>query len=370
MTGASDTGGVPNIDAGIEHRPDALVALARQRLVPEIFDFAAGGAGDEAVLRDNVAAWQRHRLRPRVLQGVEDPDLTTTVLGRRLTAPLFVCPMGRQRLVHPDGERASAAAAATAGVGYVLSAASSVPMAEIAPAAGPAPWFQLYVPALADAGVRLVRHAEDAGFAAIWVTVDAPVVGLRLRALRYDGSARAAVTRADVDSDTARPGYLADANKVALTWRDIGHLRTLTPLPIVVKGILTAEDAAAALEAGVDGVVVSNHGGRQLARVAATADALPEVVETIAHRLPVFVDGGVRSASDVVTAISLGASAVGIGRHLLWALACGGQPLVERALDGLIADLRRTMILLGRRSLADLGPSAVERPDPTPDRRG
>lgn len=347
---------------GIEYDPDAIEAAAVARLPAEVVDIVAGGAGDETAVRDNPRAWARYRLRPRVLQGVVAPALGVDLLGRKLAAPLLVSPMARQRMVHPDGEAATAAAAAATGIGYVLSMATSVPMAQIGPSAGPAPWYQLYVLGDRRATADLVHRAEDARFAALCVTVDTPVVGLRPRERRHDGRERAKVPRVDVDHVGSHNGHLVETDGVPLTWDDLVWLREVTDLPVVVKGVLTADDATAALGAGVDAVFVSNHGGRQLARVPATADVLAEVVAAVGGRVPVIVDGGVRTAADLVTALALGADVVGIGRPILWALAAGGPALLERFLDGLLDDLRRTVVLLGRNDVADLGPDVLWSP--------
>lgn len=351
-----------SLPRGIEYDPDALEAAAAARLPAEVFDVVAGGAGDETAVRENPHGWARHRLRPRVLRGAYTPTLGIDLLGRELAAPLLVSPMARQRMVHPEGEAATAAAAAATGIGYVLSMATSVPMALIGSTAGPAPWYQLYI--LGDRRVTadLVHRAEDAGFVAVCVTVDTPVVGLRPRELRHDGRERARVPRADVDRADTRAGYLVETDGVPLTWDDVVWLRGVTELPIVVKGVLTGVDAVAAVQAGVSAVFVSNHGGRQIARVPATADALPEVVAAVGGRVPIVVDGGVRSAADVVTALALGADAVGLGRVVLWALAAGGPALLERFLAGLLDDLRRTIVLLGRSGVADLGPDVLWSP--------
>lgn len=349
----------PELPPHLMHRPRDLREAARAALGEEIADFIDGGAGDEQAVARNEAAFAQIRLLPRVMASVNDPDLGTTVLGARLRAPLFVCPMGRQRLVHPDGELGTAAAASRAGIGYMLSVASSTALAEVAAAAPEARWFQLYF--LRDRSVNeaVVRRAEAAGFNAFCVTLDAPVTGLRVRDLLHDGQARARVGYGDADLGQALSGYLADGNEVELRWSDLEWLRSLTTHPIMVKGVLRPEDAVRAVDVGVDAVVVSNHGGRQLARAPSPIEVCADVVAAIGGRIPVLVDSGVRFATDVIAALGLGATAVGIGRPVLWALACGGQAGVEQYLDALIDDLRRSLVLLGRSGVDDLRSGGV-----------
>jgi 4-hydroxymandelate oxidase len=332
--------------------PEDLEQAAARVLPAAVRDFVAGGADDEVALAGNLAAFRRRALRPRVLAGAADPDPATEVLGARLAAPVLVAPMGMQRLVHADGELGTSGAAAELGLGFVLATGSSTPIEEIA---GPARWFQLYL--LADRGVTadLVRRAVDAGYRTIVLTVDAPVVGNRPR--ESGDRASHGWRNANFDPypsiDAEHHGYVSTI-RADIGWADLDWLVETAGVPVVVKGILRPSDAARAVEHGAVGVVVSNHGGRQLGRAAAPLDVLESIVDVVAGRAAVLLDGGVRRAADVLTAVALGADAVLIGRLALWALAVGGHAGVTAVLGSLLVDLRRTMTLLGAHTLADL----------------
>jgi isopentenyl diphosphate isomerase/L-lactate dehydrogenase-like FMN-dependent dehydrogenase len=327
--------------------------LAREALDAGALGYYAGGAADERTLRENVEAWGRRRLRPRVLVDVSAVSAATTVLGTEIALPVVVAPVALQKMAHPDGEAGMARAAAAAGTIMTLSTIATSTPAEVAAGAPPAPrWFQVYV--LEDRGVTraLVDQAVDEGFTALALTVDAPRAGRRERDFR---TAFAVPEGIDMPAVTAAVGHSAGVTVQeffslvdrSLTWRDLERFVADSPLPVVLKGVQTGEDAALACEHGAAAVVVSNHGGRQLDGVAATADLLPEVVEAVAGRVEVLVDGGVRRGSDVVTALALGARAVLIGRPTLWGLAAGGEAGARRVLELLREEVELALTLLG-----------------------
>jgi 4-hydroxymandelate oxidase len=347
---------------------EGLEAAARERLDRGVYDYIAGGADAERTVADNLAAWSRLRLRPHVLRDVAKVSTATTLLGGEVPTPLLVAPMAYHRMCHPDGEAASAAGAAAAGALYVLSTQATMSVEEVALAApGAVRWFQVYV--VRDRGwtADLVTRAAAAGYRALVLTVDVPLLGNRLRDLRNDfklptglkpanappaGAARQRELAADV---------LAQAGQFdpGLTPEVIGWLAERSGLPVVVKGVLRGDDAAACLDAGAAGVVVSNHGGRQLDTVVATADALAEVVAAVGDRGEVYVDGGIRRGTDVLKALALGARGVLVGRPVLWGLAVGGAGGVERVLSGLVGELRLAMALCGAVGIDDLTPDLI-----------
>jgi len=326
--------------------------LAGERLEAGAFGYFAGGSGDELALAGNVEAWRALRLRPRVLVDVAEVSTATTVLGTPVSMPLLVAPTAIQRLAHPDGEPGMARAAAAAGTIMCLSTLATAGPAEVAAAAPGAPrWFQLYV--FRDRGVTrsFVEQAVDAGFGAMVLTVDAPRLGRRERDFRTGFRVPAEIVVPSMAAlggwEGATPLELLGAIDPSLTWGDLEELRALSPLPLVLKGIQTAEDAALACEHGVDAIVVSNHGGRQLDAVAPTAELLPDVVEAVAGRLEVYVDGGIRRGSDVVKALALGARAALAGRAPLWGLACDGEAGARRVLDLLRDEVELALALCG-----------------------
>ena len=320
---------------------------AEERLDPAAFGYFAGGANDEWTLRENLAAFRRWVLRPRMLVDVSEVTTATTVLGTEVSFPVLIAPMAFQGRAHPDGEKAMARGALAAGTVMCLSTVSTFELEDVAGAASDsAKWFQLYWGPDRAEVQGLVARAEAAGYRAIVVTVDFPEVGRRERELR---------------TSFERPKPLDDIVDRSLTWRDLEWLRARTTLPILVKGILTAEDAVLATEAGVDGIVVSNHGGRQLDGVAASVDALPEVVEATEDRAVVLLDGGVRRGTDVVKALALGARAVLVGRAALYGLAVAGAEGVERVLDLLREEVELAFALCGCASPADVTRAHVGR---------
>jgi len=344
--------------------------LARAKSRADYWDYLAGGSGAERTLAANRAAFDRVRLRPRVLVDVSTCLTATTLLDAELSAPIAVAPMAYHRMWHPDGELATSRGAADAGALYVVSFFASQPLEAVA-AAGDGPrWLQLYWLRDRDALAGVAERAGAAGYRALVLTVDAPVLGQRLRDLRngfaLDPDIRAAnLSRelTDVHERTEGRSALADHARhyfdPSITWADLAWLRARSPLPLVIKGILTGEDAARAVEHGAAAVVVSNHGGRQLDRAVASLDALPEVVDAVAGRCPVLVDGGVRSGTDVFVALALGASAVLVGRPVLWALAVDGAAGVTNVLDLMRSELASVMALAGRPTLASIDETAV-----------
>ncbi|HEX6819692.1 MAG TPA: alpha-hydroxy acid oxidase [Ktedonobacterales bacterium] len=349
-------------------------ALARERMDPTGFEYYLGGSDDEVTLRENRAAFERLRLRPRVLVDVSALDLATTALGTPISMPALIAPTAYHRLAHPEGEVATARAAKEAGVVMGVAALATTPLEVVAEAGGPL-WFQLYVYRDRSISERLVRRAEDAGYRALVLTVDTPRVGNRERDVRNGFTLPTGLRMANfvaenlAEAPEAAPGESGLATfSVAhfdptLTWEALEWLRSVTKLPIVVKGILTGEDAALAVEHGAAGVIVSNHGGRQLDTAVATMDALPEVVEAVAGGCEVYVDGGVRRGTDVLKALALGARAVLLGRPILWALAADGQQGVGDALALLRGEIELAMMLAGRPTLASIDRSLIMRVD-------
>jgi isopentenyl diphosphate isomerase/L-lactate dehydrogenase-like FMN-dependent dehydrogenase len=326
-----------------------------------VHGYYAGGAGDEWTLRENTAAFERYRLRPRVLVDVSGVSAATTVLGSEVSMPLLVAPTALHRLAHPDGEPATARAAAAAGTIFTLSTLATSRPREVAAEAPPAPrWFQLYV--LKDRGVSqaLLDEAVECGFDAIVLTVDAPRAGRRERDVRTGFAVPTDVEmpaiRAAVGRPTApSPVQFFSLLDMSLDWSDLEQLCSDCRLPVVVKGVHTAEDARLAADHGAAGVIVSNHGGRQLDRVPAALDMLPEVAEAVGGTgVEVLMDGGVRRGTDVLTALALGARAVLVGRPVLWGLACGGEAGARRVLEILRAEIELGLTLLGAPSPADV----------------
>ena len=334
--------------------------LAAERLEPGAYGYYAGGAGDELTLRDNVEAYRRWQLRPRLLIDVETCTTATTVLGHEVSMPLLVAPVAFQRVAHPDGEPAMARAAHAAGTIMCLSTIATASPAEVA-ATGARLWFQVYV--FRDEGVtrELVAQARDHGFGALLLTIDAPVRGNRERDLRTGFTIPEGIAVSSLGRGGLTPREVFDMISPSLTWHDLERLAGEAGLPVLVKGVLTAEDAALACEHGAAGVVVSNHGGRQLDGVAATIDALPEVVEAVGGRVEVIVDGGIRRGTDVVKALALGARAALAGRAPLWGLAAAGEDGARHVLELLQAEILGALQLVGCTSPADVGRDRVGR---------
>ena len=337
----------------------SLISVADfERVAEEALDrgalaYYAGGATDEVTMRDNVAAWQRIGIVPRVLVGAEERDPRVTFLGRRRPHPLILAPTASQRLAHPDGELAAGRAAAATGAVVSVSTYASATLPEVANAAPEASrWFQLYVFRDRAVSRELIAQAIAHGYEALVITVDLPVVGVRERELRWPVEAEVAAPMAErwlaaTGQDAPTPSEIASGTDPGLTWADIEAFAAESTIPVIVKGVLAPEDAVLAAEHGARAVVVSNHGGRQLDTVLATADALGPVVEAAADRVEVLVDGGIRRGTDVFKALALGARGVLVGRPILWGLAAGGTAGAVRVLEILLAEFDTALALSG-----------------------
>ena len=336
---------------------------AAERLPAQVYEYFASGSGDERTLVDAVEAWGRFRLRPRVLRDVAEVDLTTTLLGDTFASPVGVAPTGFQGFAHADGEGATARGAAAAGSLFVMSTRASLRLEEIAAQTTAPWWFQVYVMRDRDLTARLVERAAAAGARALVVTGDTPYVGIKRRV----GGTRISIPddhflanlhqhlleRTDVE-----PRRAAEQDP-SVTLDVVAWLSEVSGLPVLVKGVLRGDDARACVDAGAAGIVVSNHGGRQLDRSVPSALALAEVVDAVRSEVPVLVDSGVRSGLDCLVALALGASGVLVGRPVVWGLAAGGADGVAQVLAALRDDLAHTMALAGSARLADVDRSLV-----------
>lgn len=328
-----------------------LEETARSLLPPEVFDYFAGGADDERTLAANLVGWARLRLRPHVLRDVDAVDTSTTLLGHPVPSPVVVAPTAFHRMAHPEGEIASARGSAAAGAHFILSTRSTTPVEEVAAALDGAPfWYQVYVVKDRELTVELTQRAVAAGATAVVLTADVPRIGRRLRDVRNRFVLPANLGTVE---SLDRPGNLADQD-ASLSFDDIGWLAELAEVPVVVKGVLRGDDAAACVDAGAAGIVVSNHGGRQLDGAITGVEALPEVVASVGDRAEVYVDGGIRRGTDIVKALALGARAVLVGRPVLWGLAVGGADGVTKVLRELTAELDLALALCGCPTLADV----------------
>jgi 4-hydroxymandelate oxidase len=342
-------------------------ALARARMEATAWDYYAGASGDERTLAENASAYGRIKLVPRVLVDVSAIDTTVSVLGRTLSMPIMLAPTAFNKLAHPDGEPAAARAAAGAGTLMVASTIATCTLEEIAQAQGPR-WFQLYVYKDRAVTADLVARAEAAGYSAIVLTVDTPKLGFRERDTRNGfalppglGIANFAGLEqtANWDPGSSFFAYVHTLFDASLTWDTVDWLRSLTALPILLKGILSPDDARLAVSAGAAGIIVSNHGGRQLDDAVATIDALPAVADAVAGAAEIYVDGGIRRGADVLKAIALGARAGFIGRPYLWGLAAGGEQGVRHVLEILRGELALAMALAGLPSIAHIDRRAI-----------
>jgi 4-hydroxymandelate oxidase len=338
-----------------------LAEKARKRLPASTYDFVAAGAGDERTLVANEAAWRAYEVLPHVVAGTGRADTTTTILGREVRTPILLAPAGRQRALHPDGEMAAAAAARDAGSIYCLATSATTDLHDIV-TVGARTWLQLYVSTDRDWTSMVVSEAQAHGFEQIVVTVDRPTEAYRPRSARHGGlgplPAGVHVTshRGDGSTRSSEPGVWDPS----LSWADVSAMKEETSLPIAVKGVLRADDARRAVDAGVDAIVVSNHGGRQIDGSIPTARALPRVLDAVHGAVPVYVDGGIRSGGDVFRALALGADAALVGRPYLWALADGGQAGVLNLLGRMNAELAELMSLAGCGSIDDITPDLIE----------
>ncbi|MGW4966224.1 alpha-hydroxy acid oxidase [Nonomuraea sp. NPDC004186] len=336
-------------------------AEARARLDPAHYDYFAGGADDEVTVRANEAAFARIGLLPRVLRGAAKLQTGLTLLGSRAAMPVLVAPTAFHRLADPEGERATARAAAAAETIMIVSMAATVAIEEVAAAApGAELWFQLYVQPDLAFTETVVRRAEAAGCRALVVTVDSPVLGRRERDLRNDFHDLPEHLSCENlrDGDRVRPILMSPE----LSWEHLDRLREMTALPIVVKGVTHPGDARIALDHGVSAIMVSNHGGRQLDTVPASIDLLPDIAAAVGGAVPVLLDGGIRRGTDVLKALALGAAAVAVGRPVIWGLAADGERGVARVLGRLRAEVEHALTLCGCASIGDLDPGMVRRP--------
>jgi isopentenyl diphosphate isomerase/L-lactate dehydrogenase-like FMN-dependent dehydrogenase len=364
--------------------PEELEERARAVLPTPAYIYVAGGAGGEETVRANRGAFRRWRIVPRFLRDVSRRDLGVEVLGRRLPAPVLVAPIGVQSMLHPEAELAVARAARSLGVLMVLSTVSSTPLEAVAEALGDSPrWFQLYWPKDPALAASLVGRAERAGYEAVVVTLDTYLYGWRERDLQQawlpfahlqgianyltDPVFRAALPEPpERDPAAIARHFLAVVSNPALTWDDLAWLRKQTRLPILLKGLLHPDDARRAVDHGVAGVIVSNHGGRQVDGAVASLDALPAVAEAVAGRAAVLFDGGIRRGADVFKALALGARAVLLGRPYCWGLAVGGEKGVRDVLRNLLADVELTMGLAGCAACAEVDRDRLAEADVPP----
>jgi 4-hydroxymandelate oxidase len=352
-----------------------LEAIAREKLSREAYDYYASGAQDEVTLRENRAAYERLSLAYRVLVDVSRRELATSVLGQPVAMPILVAPTAFHGLATPEAEVATVRAAGAAGTVMILSTLSNTPVEQVVAAASGPVWFQLYVYRNRRATEGLVRRAEAAGCRALVLTVDAPFLGRRERDVRNRFRLPPGLAVANMlpegygdvppaATDSSLAGYVASLLDSSLSWRDVAWLQSITTLPLLVKGIVRPDDALRAAEAGAAGIVISNHGGRQLDTSPATIDVLPEIADALAahgHRIEVLVDGGVRRGTDVLKAIALGARAVLAGRAVLWGLAAGGEAGAALALRFLRDELDLAMALAGAPTVRDITRDLVRR---------
>ncbi len=365
-----ETPSIPVSVAELERR-------AVEAMEPRAANYVGAGAGSEDTMWANAEAFRRRRIVPRMLRDVAARDLSTTVLGTAMPAPLMLAPIGVQKVVHPEGELATARAAAAVGTPIIASTASHFSLEEIAAASGEAPrWFQLYWPNDPRLAASFVERAERAGYGAIVLTVDTFVPGWKARDLQQawlpflngmgvanyfeDPVFREALEKTPEEDQGAATGhFLGVQANPSLTWDDLAALREMTSLPILVKGIQQADDAREAARRGIDGIVVSNHGGRQVDGALASLDALPGIAEAVGGELAILFDSGVRGGADVLKALALGADAVCLGRPYVWGLALEGQAGVETVLKMTLAELDLTMALCGLANLNEITPELL-----------
>ncbi|KAG0466124.1 hypothetical protein HPP92_017129 [Vanilla planifolia] len=339
-------------------------AIAKEKLPKMVYDYYASGAEDEWTLQENREAFSRILFRPRILIDVSKIDMAATVLGFKISMPIMIAPTAMQKMAHPDGEYATARAASAAGTIMTLSSWATSSVEEVASTGPGIRFFQLYVYKDRNVVEQLVRRAEKAGFKAIALTVDTPRLGRREADIKNRFTLPPFLTlknfeglnlgKMDKTDDSGLASYVAGQIDRSLSWKDVKWLQSITSLPILVKGVLTAEDASLAIQNGAAGIIVSNHGARQLDYVPATITALEEVVKSAQGRVPVFLDGGVRRGTDVFKALALGASGVFIGRPVVFSLAAEGEVGVRKVLQMLRDEFELTMALSGCVSLKDI----------------
>lgn len=342
-----------------------LEELARSALQPMAYDYYSSGANDEITLRENEQAYRRLQLMPRMLVDCSKIDTSTVVMGQRVSMPVLIAPTAFQRLAHPDGEVATARAAGRAGTIMTLSTLSTSSIEEVAKVASSPLWFQLYVYRDRAITRSLVARAESAGYTALVLTVDSPRLGRRERDVRnrFQLPEKLCIANLELDKlasmpknadDSSLSAYIASLYDRSLTWKDLEWFKSITKMPVLVKGILRSDDAKRAIEYGADGIIVSNHGGRQLDTVPATISVLEEIVEAAGKKVEVLVDGGVRRGTDVIKALALGAKAVLLGRSVLWGLTLGGEDGVVDVLEMMRQELELAMTLSGTPTLDDV----------------
>uniref|UniRef100_A0A1D1ZI22 (S)-2-hydroxy-acid oxidase n=1 Tax=Anthurium amnicola TaxID=1678845 RepID=A0A1D1ZI22_9ARAE len=339
-------------------------AIAKEKLPKMVYDYYASGAEDQWTLKENRNAFSKILFRPRILIDVTKINMTTTVLGYNISMPIMIAPTAMQKMAHPDGEYATARAASAAGTIMTLSSWATSSVEEVASTGPGIRFFQLYVYKDRNVVAQLVRRAERAGFKAIALTVDTPRLGRREADIKNRFTLPPHLTlknfegldlgKMDKTNDSGLASYVAGQVDQSLSWKDVKWLQTITTMPILVKGVMTAEDARLAVQAGAAGIIVSNHGARQLDYVPATISCLEEVVKAAQGRVPVFLDGGVRRGTDVFKALALGASGIFIGRPVLFSLAAEGEAGVRKVLRMLRDEFELTMALSGCVSLSDI----------------
>jgi 4-hydroxymandelate oxidase len=343
-------------------------ALARERLSPMAYEYVSGGAGSEVTLRWNEEAFQKIRLRPKVLVDVSHIDTGVNLFGEPMPFPILLAPAAYHCLVHPEGELATARGASAAGATFVVSTMATTSVEEIAAVSTTPLWFQLYVQPDRGFTKSLIQRAEDAGCRALCVTVDTPVIGTRNREMRLkfalpEGMSRPNLRGLQITPETIhrpREGEIyASVFDPKLSWKDIEWILSFARVPVVLKGVMNPDDAEIAVKSGVSGIIVSNHGARNLDTSPATIDALPQVAERIAGRMPILMDGGIRRGTDVLKALALGANAVLIGRSYLYGLGAAGAEGVTRVINILRAEFEMSMALTGKTSIAAIDTSVL-----------
>ncbi|MCS6918574.1 MAG: lactate 2-monooxygenase [Fimbriimonadales bacterium] len=354
-----------------------LEAAAREVLKPEAYDYVAGSAGTETTADANISAFDQWQIVPRFMRDVSQRDWSIELLGRKYPVPVYVAPVGVQGIIHPDGELATARACAKLGIPFVLSTVSSYSIEQVAQAMGDAPrWFQLYWSRNHEVAGSFVRRAEAAGYSAIVVTVDTFMLAWRPRDLKRaylpfmqaEGLANyfsdpvfrsLLAAPPEEDPGSAVLQFAAIFGNPSLTWDDLDYLREQTQLPILLKGLLHPDDAREAVQRGVDGIIVSNHGGRQVDGAIPALSALVEIAEEVGGEVPILFDSGVRTGADALKALALGATMIGLARPVMWALAIEGEQGVHTYLRNFLADFDLTLALTGHRTLSDISAESV-----------
>lgn len=347
-----------------------VVAAARTSLPPPVWDYTCGGADGETTLRRNRSAFDHLAFRPRVLRGVGKPDVSTTFLGHRLSLPVMLAPVGSIAHFYPDGALACARVAERAGTASFVGTLSSPSLEDVRAGGGCPLIFQLYVYGDRSWTERLVRRVEEAGYSALCITVDIAAYGRRERDLHNRFFPRESVERPNLGTlDEAAGLVVRDEYNAAFSWEDLAWLRRITDLPLIVKGILSPEDAELAVEHGADAIYVSNHGGRQLDHALASIEVLPEILEAVGDEAEVVADSGFMRGTDMVKALAMGAKAVAIGKLMVWSLAAGGEEVLLRTLELLETEIATTMANVGAGRVSDLAPENLRPslpPDPAP----